>query len=266
MPVDRLVRWTEGQLAATPSAAESSRGAHRAAPRPALDDFRPEVVRRILAGLDCLLAAREYAAHLGYDAWQFAVEAAELRRAGLLASDLRWLVHGGLVEHRAEVSLPGEAERSFRVAGATFGKRSVFALTEAGFDWARQALAARPADSAAPRTHRAPSPPSAASRPHWDRDLQELRYEGVVIKRFKVPAPNQEVILSAFEEEGWPPRIDDPLPPQVDQEPKRRLHDTINSLNRNHQAARIRFLGDGSGQGVRWTRLDAAETNGRDDA
>jgi hypothetical protein len=34
-----------------------------------------------------------------------------------------------------------------------------------------------------------------------------------VVKEFKLPAPNQETILTAFQEEGWPPRIDDPLPP-----------------------------------------------------
>ena len=47
-------------------------------------------------------------------------------------------------------------------------------------------------------------------------------------------------------------RIDDPLSPKLDQDPKRRLHDTINSLNRNQKRPLVRFLGDGSGQCVRW--------------
>ena len=63
------------------------------------------------------------------------------------------------------------------------------------------------------------------------------------------------MILAAFEEEGWPPRIDDPLPPKPDQDPKRRLHDTINSLNRNQQHLLIQFFGDGSGQGIRWNLI-----------
>jgi hypothetical protein len=75
---------------------------------------------------------------------------------------------------------------------------------------------------------------------------------GKLVKRFRVPSPNQERILAAFEEEGWPPRIDDPLPPHPEQEPKRRLRDTIKSLNR-HQINRLLHLtGDGTGQGVRW--------------
>ncbi len=83
-----------------------------------------------------------------------------------------------------------------------------------------------------------------------------------VVKQYKVPAPNQERVLAAFEEEGWPVHIDDPLPPSNDQDPKRRLHDTINSLNRNQKRSLLRFIGDGSGQGLRW-ELAANGTNGR---
>ena len=73
-----------------------------------------------------------------------------------------------------------------------------------------------------------------------------------VVKRFRVPAANQEAILAVFEEEHWPARIDDPLPPHREQSPKRRLQETIKSLNRNQKKSMIRFLGDGSGQGVLW--------------
>jgi hypothetical protein len=70
-----------------------------------------------------------------------------------------------------------------------------------------------------------------------------------------VPAPNQELILGCFEEEGWPPRIDDPLPPHPELAAKRRLHATITTLNRHHKHRLLRFLGDGSGEGVRWELL-----------
>ena len=56
--------------------------------------------------------------------------------------------------------------------------------------------------------------------PTWDRDRQELRWGDEVVKQFKVPSPNQETILAAFEEEHWPSRIDDPLSPRLDQDPK----------------------------------------------
>ena len=99
--------------------------------------------------------------------------------------------------------------------------------------------------------------------PKWDRDRQELRVGSIVVKQFKVPAANQEVILSAFEEESWPPRIDDPLPPHGEQTPKRRLQETIKSLNRNQKRALVRFLGDGSGQGVRWEFNGTQESSSR---
>ena len=79
---------------------------------------------------------------------------------------------------------------------------------------------------------------------------------GVVIKRFKWPAINQETLLAVFEEEDWPPRIDDPLPMLPEQNPKRRLHDTIKCLNRHHLQQLIRFRGDGTGEGVRWELID----------
>jgi hypothetical protein len=88
-----------------------------------------------------------------------------------------------------------------------------------------------------------------------------LRVGEVVVKQFKVPAANQERILAAFEEDGWPIRIDDPLPPAVEQDPKRRLHDTINSLNRNQKRPLIRFIGDGSGQGIRWQLVCTPEAD-----
>jgi len=51
---------------------------------------------------------------------------------------------------------------------------------------------------------------------------------------------------------GWPHRIDDPLSPLGDIEPKCRLHDTIKRLNRHHKDRIIHFRGDGTGEGVCW--------------
>jgi hypothetical protein len=169
----------------------------------------------------------------------------------------------GWVEQGIETTLPGEARRSFRsTKGLRFLKRTGFVLTPAGVDAARQLasddfepIELRDVESVRSAAFPAAVPAAPAARvvPHWDADLQELRVNGLVVKQFKVPAPNQEMVLAAFQEEGWPARIDDPLPPQADQDPKRRLHDTIVSLNRTHKHRLIRFMGDGSGEGVRWT-------------
>jgi hypothetical protein len=98
--------------------------------------------------------------------------------------------------------------------------------------------------------------PVARSSPRWDPQRRELSVDGRIVKRFRLPAPNQESILTAFEEEGWPLRILDPLPPKDEMDCKRRLHETIKTLNRHHFSRIIRFCGDGTGQGVLWEWLE----------
>ena len=89
-----------------------------------------------------------------------------------------------------------------------------------------------------------------AETPFWDRDRKELRIGNFVVKRFRWPAENQERVLNAFQEEGWPSRIDDPIVPHANICPKRRLHDTLKCLNRKQDNEIIKFRGDGTGQGV----------------
>ena len=63
-------------------------------------------------------------------------------------------------------------------------------------------------------------------------------------------------MLSAFQEEAWPMRIDDPLGPSPSVDTKRRLADTIKCLNRRQENQIVHFRGDGSGEGVVWESLD----------
>ncbi|MFO1063090.1 MAG: hypothetical protein U0892_04355 [Pirellulales bacterium] len=94
---------------------------------------------------------------------------------------------------------------------------------------------------------------NAAPIPRWDVEARVLEYRGSPVKSFRCPAQNQEAILCAFEEEGWPNRISDPLPPVDELNTKQRLHDAIRSLNRNQANRLIRFGGDGTGEGIVWT-------------
>jgi hypothetical protein len=89
-------------------------------------------------------------------------------------------------------------------------------------------------------------------KPVWDNAHRELRYNGQVVKRYRVPAANQQAILEAFQEDGWPEFIDDPIPPDGEQDPKRRLNVTIKSLNRNQLAPLLRFHGNGNGLQIHW--------------
>jgi hypothetical protein len=99
-----------------------------------------------------------------------------------------------------------------------------------------------------------PAPPNLVTlkRPRWNGQLRELRCGELLVKEFRRPAPNQELVLTAFEEEGWPTQIDDPLPGTAGVDPRQRLHDTIIRLNRNQRNHLVHFRGDGSGKGVRW--------------
>lgn len=208
-----------------------------------------------------LLRAHEFAQETVREVWDFAVEIEVLQVFGMSANDFRWLTCKQYVKHAQETTLPSGCARTFRPeADVLFSDRSCFVLTEAGVCYARSALfgAAASDDGMAtlPRVYPASQPPlengSVSQVPHWKADVRELHWNGEVVKRFRVPSPNQEAVLTAFQEESWPPHIDDPLPPKPEVDPKRRLNDTIKNLNKRHVHRLIRFLGDGRGQGVRW--------------
>jgi len=74
------------------------------------------------------------------------------------------------------------------------------------------------------------------------------------VKRFRQPAASQELILMAFDEEGWPPSILDPLPPRPGLDRQARLHQTISNLNRWQNQPGIHFFGNGRGKTICWER------------
>jgi len=218
-------------------------------------------------GVCLLLQGFDYARELNRDVWDFAVELSTLRAAGMTRNDVRWMIYQGFVEHAREVSLPGEIHRDFHHGGQiVFRRDTCLALTPRGAV-ALRSLSSGPAErvggqngevsaAAAPEpvARRVVAAEHASSEvvPQWDAMRLELRFGDLLVKQFKLPSPNQETILMAFQEERWPPRIDDPLPPRADVDPKRRLNDTIKSLNRNQKDRCVRFMGDGTGRGIRW--------------
>jgi hypothetical protein len=203
--------------------------------------------------LQLLYDALEYAHQLGRSCWEFAEEIESLRQHGLANGDLRWLVCKGFVEHGREITETNEVGRKFRLdRGLCFSDETCFVLTDHGASQVSRWLHA-PVNSSN-------DDPNGSLTPVWDSELQELRVGRVIVKRFKVPARNQETILAAFQEENWPVFIDDPLPPHSEIDPKRRLHDTINSLNRNQKNDLIRFRGNGSGEGIRWELVQPSES------
>jgi hypothetical protein len=93
---------------------------------------------------------------------------------------------------------------------------------------------------------------SPVAIPYWNQDKRVLYVGQQIVKQYRVPSPNQEAILRAFEEEGWPHHIDDPLRIQAEHEPKCRLHFTIHRLNQSQKPRLVRFFGDGTGEGICW--------------
>ena len=213
-------------------------------------------------GFALLLEAYEYSHHVGRHLWDFAVESHLLRSFGLTENDFRWLVCKGYVKHAEEVTRPGEMGRQFKPSGElVFSEKTCFVLTEAGVEFLRNHPHQQGSpivlpvvlDSARHFEERQERPSETKIvAPIWDVDRRELRFGGTLVKQFRMPSPNQEHILMAFEEESWPPRINDPLPPNPMTEPKQRLRETIRSLNRNQKEHLIRFMGDGTGEGVIW--------------
>jgi hypothetical protein len=225
-------------------------------------------------GLALLSRAFAYARDAGGDVWDFALEIDRLFEAGLTISDLRWLVAKGFVDHGQESSVYGSPHRSFRRGdGFSFDPTTCVVLTPRGSAFVAQCLNApvvpplsiSPIETMSLAEGETPAlddglPAHSGhmkiilvpSRPCWNSSRRELSLDGVVVKRYRVPAHNQELILSAFEEEGWPEHIDDPLPVSHEIDPHTRLHDAINRLNRCQTNRLLRFHGNGSGTGVFW--------------
>ncbi|HEX3151333.1 MAG TPA: hypothetical protein VHR66_24860 [Gemmataceae bacterium] len=232
-----------------------------------------EVKEMLKGGLALLWRAFEYARDLDIDNCEFAVECDALYHAGLSAIDLRWLLARQYVECTCKTPPSGSGKLSSVSSQNVDGTNDCFVLTSSGAALALQLLtktraaasqlqleSAQLASVAEPAIRGMDAADVGKKRPSWDRDQKVLRYGQWIVKQFKCLAANQETILMAFEEDGWPTRIDDPLPQKLNQDPKCRLHDTIKCLNRNHRARLIRFSGDGTGEGVVWTLVDVDET------
>jgi hypothetical protein len=211
----------------------------------------------IQPGLDILTEAFDCAQELQLDVWDFAIDIYCLRAAGLRDSSLRWLLCKEYAEHAIETTQASAPRRTFRPARSlAFCDRSCFVLTEAGAALVAQSTSfARPLGGPGQSPVPSSRPGIWPEIPRWDGDRHELRWGTKLVKRFKEPALNQELILAAFEEEGWPHHLDDPLPNTCNNDAKQRLHDTIKRLNRHQVNRLILFRGNGSGTGVIWESL-----------
>src|SRR6056297_3649553 len=93
--------------------------------------------------------------------------------------------------------------------------------------------------------------------PHWDAVARRLTIGRVLIKQFRQAAENQTLVLATFEEQGWPPVIENPLPDDGFVDRLTQLYETVNSLNRNRKSKLLSFHTSGCGSSIRWELEDA---------
>ena len=237
--------------------------------RPATRPADADPLRQCSAAVAELAAAWDSARDVKSDPWDFAVAIGDLLALGIGKSALRWLVKRSYAAHAREVTRPADAARRFQPElSLAFMRRTCFILTGAG----RSALAAAWPVPALLRLHRGSTatPAVAAAMPHWDQWTRTLYLGDQIVKQFRVPAGNQEAVLSAFEEEGWMQIIDDPLPPVEEVCCGMRLRDTLRRLNARQTSHLLHFYGDGTGRHVLWKRvsevtlpLEVARQDGR---
>jgi hypothetical protein len=201
-------------------------------------------------GLAVLLEAHEGAAIAQRSPWDFAIEREACHAAGLTDTDLRLLSYAGWVAHASERSL-GKKQHLEQVGGQRIhlGPESCFILTPTG-------VAVAQGDGISLNS----GTDFFTEVPVWDALSRELRFLGQTVKCFHQPAPDQELVLAAFQEQGWVTRIDDPLPPRHARNAKKRLWTTIKSLNRHQIHHLLHFGGDGTGTGVRWRGCYPSDT------
>ena len=220
-----------------------------------------------LFGLRELLRAQQLAAEAEVDIWQFAVELDRLTESGLTLTSVRWLVARGYVFHGEESTADSTGQRSIQLQeGFAFSNSAALILSSQGSEFVRDLLQLanrRPPDAQVEvRKHVAGDGPFTGDlMPEWDADVRELRVGQKLIKSFRVPAANQELILSVFQEEGWPRRIFDPLPPNNSISQARRMHNAISRLNGKQIHRLIRFSGSSNGRGIGWAWISESEAD-----
>ncbi len=184
-----------------------------------------------------------------------AIRIEELKDTGIQATDCRWMLIGGLVEHYTETTYPGDKARSFESADAILSTNSCFMLTQKGTEFVAEFLVAQSANADTNtilglQIHQPKSSSNRNSTAASETNRTKLgcTTAGTLVRqqaRKAVPnsLSNQVAILAAFEERAGP-RASMTAPQHYEIDPRRRLNDTIRNLNRSRINLLIRFSGD----------------------
>lgn len=208
-------------------------------------------------GLADLLCAYRYAEELKLDAWEFGIDAADLKKQGVREIDLHWFV---AKEYVLCGRMPrNRSARPKLLTEAHLTKGISVILTKSGAEYAAAVLRERKKQTQASAPHEG-NGQSLPIKPHWDRRRRTVTLGSVIIKELKRRADVQDLVYGSLEACGWEECIDDPLPPKGEQDRKRRLHNTVNNCNRNMRNPLIRFYTNGNGTGIRWEFVKQKKT------
>jgi hypothetical protein len=173
-----------------------------------------------------------------------ALPLAELQETGAMPRDLRLLHAAGVVGACQQSDAAGDAVRPVAYFLDPDSARLLLA-------WSDQVIA---------QEFRLAPDEGSGSGPKWDGERREFSVGGLLVKRYRVRAESQTLILTAFEESGWPARVDDPLPGIGRKSQGERLHEAVRGLNRGHLRRLIRFFRDGLSEGVGWSLIGSEST------
>jgi hypothetical protein len=211
-----------------------------------------EFLALVFAYMD-LLASRWVALARGWHPYQITVPWTRLREYGATDSLLLWMFYFAHVDHL----LPAAGGRRCNsrlepCKSLIFREASCFALTDLGDRFACEFLEAIFDKSVDDFRIAWDKLKLGKLKPCFNREQRLFTWGEHLLKRFRQPCANQEIILCTGEELHWPDWFDDPLPRRKGHNPKVRLHDTIKDLNRRQLGYLIHFKGDGTGMRVGW--------------
>jgi hypothetical protein len=211
------------------------------------------VLRRLLEAFN---SAQQYKE----DAWLFAVQLGEFQAEHISATVLRALVVEGLVRHGEDRTTRRSGPRVVvPLSHLKVSEDSCFILTESGVAIAREVIVQGKAvlqGGLEPTSVEGPKSILPSFVICQEDGHRELRVGDHVVKRFRRAAPNQEMILARFEKENWQHRIQSPFGLTPGKNPKRRVHYSVDRLNRGQIERLLRFHGDGSGHAICWEFLE----------
>lgn len=90
-----------------------------------------------------------------------------------------------------------------------------------------------------------------AETPRCDADKHNLFFGDRLVHQFKHDARDQEALLAVFQAQGWPRLLKVGRRPKLRTWSKRRLHDTIQNLNRTLRG-RLHFFQERSSELIGW--------------